>query len=283
MLELIGSLLSYEFIRRALIVGALVAVCAALLGVTLVLKRYSMIGDGLSHVGFGAMSVALAMNLAPLTVSVPVVILAAFLMLRISSNSAVKGDAAIALISSSSIAIGVIVTSLTSGLNTDVYSYMFGSIYAISKSDMWLAIALCAAVVLTYVLLYNKVFAVTFDEDFAAATGTHVGIYNSLIALLTAVTVVVGMRVIGTLLISSVIIFPALSSMRLFKSFRSVVISAACIAVFSFITGVVLSFVFETPSAATVVVVNLAVFSLCSVFGFFRRTLRGGKQEEFSE
>ncbi|MDO4542895.1 MAG: metal ABC transporter permease, partial [Bacillota bacterium] len=214
MLTLLQNIFSYDFLVRALIVGTLVSVCAALLGVTLVLKRYSMIGDGLAHVGFGALSIALALNVAPLTVSIPIVMISAILLLRISENSKIKGDAAIALISSSAIAIGVIVTSMTSGLSVDIYSYMFGSILAMSDGDVVLSIAISVVVFILFVVFYNKIFAVTFDENFAAATGTRAGVFNMLIALLTACTIVVGMRIMGTMLISSLIIFPALSSMR---------------------------------------------------------------------
>jgi zinc transport system permease protein len=208
---------------RALIIGSLVALCASLLGVSLVLKRYSMIGDGLSHVGFGTLTIALALNLSPLYVSVPVVMLAAFLLLRISKNSKINGDAAIALISSSSLAIGVFSVSLSKGMNIDVFHYMFGSILAMSESDVYFSVALSVVVLVLFIFFYNKIFAVTFDENFAKATGTNSGLYNMLVALLTAVTIVIGMRIMGALLISSLIIFPALTSMRLFKSFRSVI------------------------------------------------------------
>ena len=228
MFELIAEMLSYSFMRRALIAGLLVALCSALLGVTLVLKRYSMIGDGLSHVGFGAACVAMALNVAPLKISVPVVVVAAFLLMRINDNAKIKGDAAIALISSTAIAVGVIAASLTTGLNTDVSGYMFGSVLLMGKNDIITCAAISAAVLVLYVIFYNRIFAVTFDETFAAATGTKTGLYNTLIALLTAVTVVVGMRIMGALLISSLIIFPALTSMRVCKSFRAVtVVSAA--------------------------------------------------------
>ncbi|MBQ3108391.1 MAG: metal ABC transporter permease, partial [Clostridia bacterium] len=213
MFELIGNMFSYGFLNRALLVGGLVALCAALLGVVLVLRRYSMIGDGLSHVGFGALSIAMAMNLAPLAVAVPVVVIAAFLLLRIRENSSIKGDSAIALIASGSLAVGVIVTSLTSGLNADVYSYMFGSILAMTGEDVVLSILLCAAVLIMFLVFYHKIFAISFDENFARATGMRTGIYNTLIALLTAITIVVGMRIMGTMLISSLVIFPALSAM----------------------------------------------------------------------
>ncbi len=262
MLEWLTELLSYTFIVRALIVGILVALCAALLGVSLVLKRYSMIGDGLSHVGFGALSVSLALGVAPLEVSLPVVAVTAFLLMRLGENSMIKGDAAIAIISSSAIAIGIIVVSLTTGMNVDVYNYMFGSILAMSGSDVILSSLVSVAVLVLYVLFYNKIFAVTFDESFAKATGTRAGHYNMLIAMLTALIIVVGMRMMGAMLISSLIIFPALTSMRVFKSFRSVVISAAVLSVICFIIGIVISFVWSVPAGAAVVVVNLTAFCL---------------------
>lgn len=271
MLDLIGELFSYTFILRAMTVGILVALCSALLGVSLVLKRYSMIGDGLSHVGFGALSVAMVMNLAPLQVSVPVVVAAAFLLLRISENSRIKGDAAIALISSSSIAVGVVVTSLSSGMNADVYNFLFGSILAMGAGDVLLSILLSAIVLFLFIFFYHKIFAVTFDESFAKATGTKVGIYNMLIALLTAVTIVVGMRIMGALLISSLIIFPALSSMRIFRSFRGVVVTAAFLSVICFFWGITASYVFDTPAGASIVIVNLLVFGLCCLIGLIPR------------
>jgi ABC-type Mn2+/Zn2+ transport system permease subunit len=267
MIELIHELLSYSFILRALVVGMLVALCSALLGVSLVLKRYSMIGDGLSHVGFGALSVAMAMNLAPLKVSIPVVVTAAFLLLRISENSKIKGDAAIALISSSSIAIGVIVTSLTTGMNADVYNFLFGSILAMSNEDAFLSIMLSIVVILLFGFFYNKIFTVTFDESFARATGTNAGVYNMLIALLTAITIVVGMRIMGALLISSLIIFPALSSMRVFKSFRGVILTSAIISMVCFFFGMTASYAFDTPAGASIVIVNLLAFIACCIIG----------------
>lgn len=270
---MIAELLQYNFIWRALLVGVLVVICAALLGVTLVLKRYSMIGDGLSHVGFGALSIAAALNVSPLAVSVPVSVIAAYLMLRLTESGKLKGDASIAIISSSAIAVGVTVTALTSGLNTDVYSYMFGSIYTVTAGDMWLSIGLAAAVITMYVLFFNKIFAVAFDESFALATGTNTRLYNTVTALLTAITVVIGMRIIGTLLISSIIIFPALSSMRVFRSFKGVVVFSAAISVACFIVGVVVSFAVNTPTAATVVLANLAAFIVCAVVGYVRARL----------
>ena len=264
---MLSELFSYSFIVRALIVGTLVALCAALLGVSLVLKRYSMIGDGLSHVGFGALSVALAMNLAPLEVSLPVVALAAFLLLRLSERSLIKGDAAIALVSSSAIAIGVIVVSLTTGMNVDVYNYMFGSILAMSEGDVILSVGVSAVVIILYVLFYNKIFAVTFDESFAKATGIKAGRYNMLIALLTALVIVVGMRMMGAMLISSLIIFPALTAMRVFRTFKNVVVCAAVVSVVCFVIGIVVSFIGSVPVGACIVVVSLAVFCIFAVLG----------------
>ena len=271
MLDTFVQMFSYGFMLRAIVVGVLVALCSALLGVTLVLKRYSMIGDGLSHVGFGALCVALAMNVAPLAISVPVVIITAFVLLRISENSKIKGDAAIALISSTALAVGIIVTSMTTGINSDVNGYMFGSILAMSQTDVIVSIALSAAVLVLYVVFYNKIFAVTFDESFARATGTRTGMYNTLVALLTAVTIVIGMRIMGAMLISSLIIFPALTSMRVCRSFKSVVTVSAVISVICFFAGLFISFAYSMPAGASVVAVNAAAFLIFSAAGIIKR------------
>ncbi|MCL2009003.1 MAG: metal ABC transporter permease [Synergistaceae bacterium] len=262
LIDLLAELFSYSFIVRAMIVGVLVALCSALLGVTLVLKRYSMIGDGLSHVGFGTLAISMSLNLAPLRVAIPVMLLAAFVLLRVSENSKIKGDAAIALISSSSLAIGVIVVSLTTGMNTDVCNYMFGSILAMSRGDVYLSVTVAALVLILYVLSYNRIFAVTFDENFARGTGIKAGRYNALIAFLTAMVIVVGMRMMGALLISSLIIFPALTSMRVFSSFKRVVICSAVLSVVCFFVGIILSFALSTPVGASIVIINLAAFCL---------------------
>lgn len=261
------NMLSYHFMQRALIVGVLVSLCAALLGVSLVLKRFSMIGDGLSHVGFGALAVASALGLAPLAVAVPVVVAAAVFLLRLRKSSRVKGDAAIAIISSSALSIGVITVSLTTGMNTEVSSYMFGSVLSLSRGDAVLSVVLSLAVLALFVLLYPRIFAVTFDEDFSRATGTNTELYNTLLAVLTAVTVVLGMRMMGALLISSLIIFPALSAMRVCKSFRAVVLCSAAISVVCFILGVLASYFWETPTGASVVIADLICFGLFSLLG----------------
>lgn len=265
-MNVLSEMLSYPFMVRALFGGMLVSLCASLLGVSLVLKRYSMIGDGLSHVSFGALSIALAMGWSPLKVSIPVVVLAAFFLLRITENSRIKSDAAIAMISASSLAIGIIVTSLTTGMTTDVSSYMFGSILAMTKEDVALSAVLCIIVLGLFVLCYNQVFAVTFDENFAKATGVNVGAYNMLISVLTAVTIVLGMRMMGAMLISSLVIFPCLTSMCVFKSFTSVVISSGILSLVCFLLGMMASYQFSTPAGASVVVVNLIAFGLFSMW-----------------
>lgn len=265
-MNVLSEMLSYPFMVRALFGGMLVSLCASLLGVSLVLKRYSMIGDGLSHVSFGALSIALAMGWSPLKVSIPVVVLAAFFLLRITENSRIKSDAAIAMISASSLAIGIIVTSLTTGMTTDVSSYMFGSILAMTKEDVMLSAVLCIIVLGLFVLCYNQVFAVIFDENFAKATGVNVGAYNMLISVLTAVTIVLGMRMMGAMLISSLVIFPCLTSMRVFKSFTSVVVSSGILSLVCFLLGMMASYQFSMPAGASVVVVNLIAFGLFSMW-----------------
>lgn len=273
-LDIFGEMFSYTFLVRAMVVGLLVALCASLLGVSLVLKRYSMIGDGLSHVGFGALAIATAVNAAPLVVSIPVVILAAFLLLRISESSKIKGDAAIALISTSALAVGVIIISVTTGMNTDVCNYMFGSILAMKTSDVYLSVVLSVAVLLLFVLFYNKIFAVTFDETFSRATGVRAGVYNMLLAVLTAVTIVLGMRMMGAMLISALIIFPALTSMRVCKRFLSVVVCSAAVSVICFLVGLVASYWYSLPTGASVVAVNIVAFLLFSVAGLLKGVRR---------
>lgn len=269
MIDVITEIFSHSFILKAVIVGLLVSLCASLLGVSLVLKRYSMIGDGLSHVGFGALALATALNIAPLTLSIPIVVVCAFLLLRISENSKIKGDASIALISTSALAIGVIVISLSTGINTDVHNYMFGSILAMNDNDVIFSIVLSIIVLILFIVFYNKIFAVTFDENFSKATGLKSNRYNMIIALLTALTIVLGMRIMGSLLISSLIIFPSLTSMRVCKSFKSVVINSSIISVICFFVGLIASYIYDTPVGASVVLINIICFIIYSLFGFF--------------
>ena len=264
------QMFSYPFMQRALVAGVLVSLCAALLGVSLVLKRYSMIGDGLSHVSFGALAIAVALDFTPLYFSIPVVILAAFFLLRMANHPRWNSDAAIAVMSASALAIGIIVISRTTGMTTDVDNYMFGSVLAMTKEDVALSVALCAAVLVLFILFYHKLFAVTFDESFSRATGLNVDWYNTLLAILTALTIVLGMRMMGAMLISSLVIFPALTAMRLFKSFRGVVVCSAVTSVSCFCAGLTASFVLSTPVGASVVVANLALFLVSCVAAALR-------------
>ena len=261
------QILSYPFAQRAIIVGVLLSVSAALLGVNLVLKRFSMLGDGLSHVSFGAAAVGLACGIAPLQFSIPIVIIAAFLLLRLKQNSKINGDAATAIVSSSALAIGIIVASRTTGMNTDISNYMFGSILALGKTEVVIATISGVIIIVVYTAFYQKIFSCTFDEDFAAVTGVNVKLYNSITAILTAVTVVIGMRIMGALLISSIITFPALSSMRICKHYKCTVIAAAIISVISFLLGILVSFAFDIPTGAAVVVINLVAFLILSLIG----------------
>lgn len=274
MMKLIFEMLSYPFLVRALTVGLLVALCASLLGVSLVLKRFSMIGDGLSHVGFGALAIASVLNIAPLYLAIPVCIAASFLLLRLSENTRIKGDAAIAMLSAGSLAVGVMVVSMTTGMNTDVYNYMFGSILSLSKEDATLSIVLCAVVLLLFVLFYPRLFAVTFDEPFARATGIPTRAYNAALAVLSSITVVLGMRMMGALLISSLVIFPVLTAMRVGKRYQTVTILSAVIAIAGFLIGMIVSYAYEAPSGASIVCVNIALFLLFAIFGGIRSAVR---------
>ena len=253
----------------ALIAGVAVSLCASLLGVSLVLKRCSMIGAGLSHVGYGTLCVAAALGWAPMKVTIPIVILAAYILLRLSENSRLGGDTAIALFSTSALAIGIFASS-KANLMTDVSHYMFGSILAMSRGDVIFCVILSICVILVYLLFYDKIFAVTFDENFARATGLNVRFYNLLIAVLTAVTVVLGMMMMGALLISSLMIFPAVTAMRLCRQFRHVVLTAVIISVSCFLLGLFLSLVVDTAIGASVIIMNLIVFAAASLIAFLR-------------
>ncbi|MCL2283408.1 MAG: metal ABC transporter permease [Fibromonadales bacterium] len=263
--ELLEELFSYSFVNRAIIVGIFVSLCASFLGLPLVLRRYSMIGDGLSHVGFGTLAIAIPLGVSPLKVSIPLVMLAAFLLLRIRESSKMRGDAAIAIISCSSLAIGVIVMSVFSGMNTDIYNYMFGSILAIKQEEVYLCVAISVVIFALFVFFYNKLFFVIFDESYARASGTSIEFYNMLLALLTAVIIVIGMRIMGAMLISSLIIFPALTSMRLLKTFKSVIICSCILSVVCFMLGIVVSFACNFPTGPSIVMANLCAFLIFSL------------------
>ena len=259
-----------KVVLRALIVGVLVSLCAALLGVTLVLKRFSMIGDGLSHVGFGALALAALLGIGgeyALEFSLPVVMAAAFLLLHVTARGRLKGDAAIAVISSSAVAIGVILYDVTGGMTADACSSLFGSasIITLSGKDLMISVILSCTVIVLFGLLYHRIFAMTFDETFARASGTVGNGYQMVLALLTAVTVVIGMKMMGAIMISALIIFPVLSAMRVCKSFRGVVIGAALFSVFCFLAGFAAACVWGLPTGPCVVVANLAVLLGISV------------------
>jgi len=259
------EVLKFPFMYRALIVGVLVSLCAALLGVVLVLKRYSLIGHGLGEVGFAALALALALNLPPLAVSIPLVVVSSFLIMYVSQRYGMSGDVAIGLLATGALMVGVMITSLTQGFNVDVYGYMFGSILAMSRSDVLLSILLSAAVIGLYVLFFNRLFSVTYDEVYARATGINVTLYQFLISFLTAITVVLGMRMMGTMLISSLIIVPALTARKLAARFKAMVVVAAAVSVVCFLVGMAVSYVAGLPTGASVVAVDLAVLIVVSL------------------
>lgn len=267
----IAHYFSYSFILRGFIVGLIVSLCAALLGVNLVLKRCSMIGDGLSHVGFGALAVAASVGIAPLYLAIPAVIIAALLMTRIAGHKKMDGDAAIAVISTAALAIGTLVLSMSEGMNTDLESYMFGSLLATDASDLILCLSLGGVVVLAFLFIYPTVFAVTFDETFARSAGVRTEVVRSGISILAAITVVLGMRLLGALLISALILFPCLSAMQILRTFRGVVIGAAGLSVFCFTVGFLSSCLLDAPPGATVVVTNLIVFLLCTLLSYIKK------------
>lgn len=270
--------LQFPFVRYALIVGVLIAFCSSLLGVTLVLKRFSFIGDGLSHVAFGAMAIAAVLRLTnDMPFVLLVTVLCAILLLRVGKNKKIKGDASIAMISVGALAVGYLlmnVFSTSTNLSGDVCSTLFGStlILTLSKTDVWLCVALSVLVVAVFVLFYHKIFAVTFDESFAQATGTRASLYNLLIAVIVAVVIVLAMNLVGSLLISALVIFPAISAMRLFKTFKAVTICAAILSVCCSLIGLLISLFAETPVGSTIVCANIVVFLLFSVLGRVCRT-----------
>ncbi len=262
---MIYEIFSHEFMVKALVVGILISLCAALVGVSLVLRKNSMIGDGLSHVAFGAFAVATVLGFAPLEFSIPIVIIVSFFLLKLDQNGKMHGDAKIALLSSSSLAIGTFLVSIK-GVNVDINNYLFGSILSISDKDLIVSIILSIFMILMFIFSYNKIFAITFDEKFAQSIGINVGLYNIIFGILCSIIVVLGMRLMGALLISSLIIFPTLSSMNLFKNFKTVVVSSVIFSIINFIIGLVLSYVYNCPTGATIVIVNLCMFIIINIF-----------------
>ena len=277
-LETLIHYFSYPFVRYAVIAGILISLCAGLLGVVLVLKRYAMIGDGLSHVAFGAMAVAAVLGFAPMTVALPVTVAVAVLLLLAGEKQLIKGDSAIAMLSAGSLAVGYLLLNLfpasdTGSLSGDVCASLFGStsMMTLSGADVWLCVGLSAAVIAFFVIFYNKIFAVTFDEGFATSSGVRVRVYNFLIAAISGVVIVLAMKLVGALLISSLIIFPALSAMRVFRSFRSVVICSAVISVVGSLAGLLFALLLSTPTGASVAVVHIVIFLVFTLLGKLRR------------
>ena len=263
----------HPFLQRAFIVGIAISICIAILGVSLVLKRYSMIGDGLSHVGFSAFSISCALNWAPLFLCLPIVVVFAILLLLLSENRKIRGDALIAIISNSCLAVGVLVVSISSGMNIDVLNFMFGSILALNNSDLIFAVFFAILTIVFFILFYNKIFSLTFDENFAKACGIRVLVYKILLAVLTALMIVVGMKMVGALLISSLIIFPGLAAMQVFDVYKKIVIFSAINSVVAFIFGFFISYIFSLPTGATVVVFNLILFLIYLVLGFTKKII----------
>ncbi|MBQ6575589.1 MAG: metal ABC transporter permease [Lachnospiraceae bacterium] len=265
--------LTYPFVRYALIVGVLIALCSSLLGVTLVLKRFSFIGDGLSHVAFGAMSIAAVLQLTnEMLIVLPVTVISAILLLRTGQNTKIKGDAAIAMISVGALAFGYLIMNIfsaSSNLSGDVCSTLFGStsILTLTPLEVWLCVVLSVIVLSVFVFFYNKIFAVTFDEDFSKAAGTKADAYNLMIAIIIAVIIVLAMNLVGSLLISALVIFPALSAMRIFKNFRAVTICSAILSVICALSGILISILAGTPVGSTIVAVDVVAFAICYITG----------------
>lgn len=276
MLDKLAFYFEFPFVRNAMIVGVLIALCSSLLGVTLVLKRFSFIGDGLSHVAFGAIAIASVMKMSnDMLIVMPVTIISAVLLLRTGQNTRVKGDAAVAMISVGALAIGYLLMNVfntSSNISGDVCTTLFGStsILTLSTAEVWMSVILSVIVIAVFILFYNKIFAVTFDESFARASGTPAGAYNLMIAVVIAVIIVLAMNLVGSLLISALVIFPALSAMRLFNNFKAVTICSAVLSVICTATGIIISMLADTPVGSTIVACDLSVFIVCAVIGRVR-------------
>ncbi len=278
----ISSILSDPYLQtilvRAVIVGVLVSLCASLLGITLVLRRYSMIGDGLSHVGFGALALATALNLgsASTAVSLPIVLAAAFLLMGLNEKRKMQGDAAIAVLSTGAIAIGTLLFRFSKNQYADICNSLFGtaSMSTLSETDLWLTVAISVVVLTLFLLFFTRIFSVTFDENFAKATGVHVRFYSLLLAALTAVTVVIGMKMVGAIMVSGLIIFPALSAMRVARRFSAVVITSASLALACFVIGFVLSLVLDVQPGPAIITIHVIAFLICCLIGFLRNRIR---------
>ena len=260
------EMFSYPFMQKALIAGICIAIAAALVGVPLVLRKHSMIGDGVSHAAVGAFAIATVLGIAPLAFAIPAVIIASFLVLRLANNKKSNGDAGIAILSASSLAIGTLAISISKGVNIDLNSYLFGSILAVNWLEVWLSLGVSIISVVLFVLAYHRIFALTFEEEFAAAIGVKTKIYDAILAAICSIIIVLGIRLVGALLISSLIIFPTLTAMCLAKSFKKIVVTSAIISAIAFVTGLIISYFAATPTGATIVIVNLITLIVAKVY-----------------
>jgi zinc transport system permease protein len=259
-ISLIVEAVQYDFILKALLVGSLIAVCCSFLGIFLVLKKYSLIGDGLAHVSFATVALALLLAASPLLVSIPLVILSSFVIMKLNEKADLHGDAAIGLVSSFAVAAGVLISSVAQGFNVDLFSYLFGSILVIGNLDVIMSVILSAVVILLIIFFYNDLFAITYDEEFAGVIGLNTRAMNYLISILTSITIVLGIRVVGTMLISSMVIFPTVTALQVAKSFKSTILISTVVSVSCVISGVFLSFVLNLPTGATIVMLNAVCF-----------------------
>ena len=264
LIDLLAEAISFTFVQRALLVGTLIALCCAFLGSFLVLRKLSLIGDGLAHVSFATVALAMLLAASPLLVSIPLVTLASLLILTLSERTGMHGDAAIGLVSSFSIAAGVLVASLAQGFNVDLMSFLFGSILVISHADVLISVALAAVILGAVVLFYNQLFAVTYDEDFARVLGLNTRMINYMTAMLTAMTIALGIRVVGTMLISSLIVFPTVTALQVSKGFKSTIAVAAVVSVACVVLGVFASYVYNLPTGAVIVLFNAAAFLIAA-------------------
>ncbi len=270
-IDSIQQAVQYDFILKALLVGSLIAISASVLGLFLVLKKYSMIGDGLAHVSFATVAIALWLSASPLVVSIPIVILASFFILKLSEKTSMHGDAAISLVSSFSIAMAVLIASMAKGFNVDLMSYLFGSILVISNFDVAISAALSLVVIVTVMFFYHDLFAVTFDEEYAQAVGMNTKFYNYLLAVLTSITIALGIRIVGTMLISSLIVFPTVTALQVSKGFRMTILIATVISVVCVVLGVFMSFAYNLPTGAVIVLMNAIAFALAFLIKALRR------------
>lgn len=269
-ISLIGEAIQYDFIQRAILAGSLIAISCSFLGIFLVLNKYSMIGDGLAHVSFATMAIAMVLGKSPLFISIPLVTLSSFLILKLNERADIHGDAAIALISSLSVAVGVLIASVSNGFNVDLFSYLFGSILLIGKTDVILSVILSIVVILVTVLNYNSLFSVTYDEEFSKVNGLNPKKLNYIILILTSITVVLGIRIVGTMLISSLIIFPTVTALQLSKGFKETIFISTIVSVISVIIGTFMSYIFDFPTGASIVIINAIFFMLSFLVSRFK-------------